>query len=676
MEVLSKIISFIMVVVLLCLHPLGYQLEHQHGVADAYAENETARFVDAIRSRGYIDVDMYEEFLNRLSVTGDSYEVEIEHAVPREGERLSTIEGLPGVMVASADLQTLPRGNDEGIAGTRTGTIDVNVGNSLENLEVRPSAYNIYNGSEPEYTVTARYVDGSSRVITTGYSKAGWTSGPGIKTVTFTYTENDITVSANVTIMVKPNITGIIVTPINQTIVRYTDPVFSVRANYEDGSSKDVTGASISDFDSSIMGSQDITVFYTENYLTCSAVVQVTVTPMLRLCPVCGNEYFLDNEDFDTGCPACKTIVSYIQISPESITVNRFEPLNITVTATFLDGHTEIVMGWGSNYDPTRTGMQLVMVSFRGKFAYVSVMVVSANTCSICGADYSLNDDGSDSGCPYCKEALVSISASPSYQSVNQGDDINLTVRGIYQDGHSEELQGWHCSYYKNVPGEQLVTVYYGGLSCNITVEVISEFNITCSVCGEVYNLRENPWGCPVCYDTIVGIEASLQSGVTLVPYGEKLNLRVILTFRDGRKTMAFEGWNDDFDPYTLGSQIVTVSISDRFGNLVSCVLDLEVSDRLIKIACENGHIYFSENPLSGCPYCAVGGDARTEPYYRISYTDEILDSLYSKGIYRFNSGDYITVKVVIRIQGGAFSINLLHGMKERNPVTYGGEVA
>ena len=1081
MEVLSKIISFIMVVVFLCLHPLGYQLGHRDSVASAYAENETTRFVDTIRSQGYLDVGMYEEFLNRLSVTGELYDIEIEHAVPKEGEWLSALKDLPGILVASADLQSLPaeihdgivtsfaththtvacydgvlhvcdgvhcdlgltavatapgglyyttnglnwtkaitcsprevaygnglfvavgtnatwtssdgiawtknnvllnfkwikygsgafvavttdqwgnyvyqskdgvswnklggltvsidsfaytkgyfyfgynngyctvykygdifvfnnsayvettytqaadyatcyhrgmssenmlfysgnssvlwsrersgtyynyqcymKGNGEyiffapaqyayrgtyrsstlpsfgakisdftlsnnelgiyfgnkylitgynyggsaepvaavsvdginwttasiperltGLAcnieggtgvmpgtctnvgkyldasgtevqpicdkvvtsiaathpeqavregehiittaiatyldghtgivnctsdfnpnvitrqtvtltyfglvgnakttGTRTCTIEVNVGSMPEALEVRASAYLVYHGSEPTYTVTVKYAGGSTKVITTGYRKTGCTPGPGTKTVTFSYTENDITVSASVTIIVKPNLSGITVMPSSQSVERYTDPVFTVRADYEDGSFRDVIGASISGFDNSLIGLQEVTVSYTENGITCTTVTQITVTPMIRVCSVCGNTYFLNEEDFDAGCPSCKTIVSYIQISPEFITVNRYEPLNIKVTATFQDGHTETVMGWSSNYDPTRTGMQLVMVSFRGKYAFISVMVVSVSTCSICGADYSLNEDGSDPGCPYCKEALVSISASPSYQAVNQGEDISLTVMGIYRDGHKEVVQGWHCSYDKNIPGEQLVTVYYGDLSCTVTVEVISEFHITCSVCGEVYNLREYPWGCPVCSDTIIEIDASLQSGGTLVPYGEKLDLRVILTYRDGQKAIAFEGWSDTFDPYTMGTQTVTVSISDRFGNTVSCVLDVEVTDRLIKMVCENGHVYYTEDPLTGCPYCTAGSERMTDNYYSVTYVDDILDNLYTNGIYRFKSGDYVTVKVTRRIQGNGFTINIFHGKKEDAPVTYGGEVA
>ncbi len=836
MEVLSKVISFLLVVILLFLLPVDYLLGHRYIVSDGYTKNETARFVDTVRSQGYLDVGMYEEFLKKLSVTGDLYEIEIEHAVPKEGERLSAFDGLPGVMVASAELQSLPLGTEEGIITTfaahnhiddcyeghnhtvsgctdgyichdgsltlvtrslvhdkeynfncttcgktiiafRVDYFDTNdnyfictmrwsasqndyvltksnyfidsdagadIGypaarNLIGYASILPRDANTLYRNYPEINFTAKnsypdttwvsivpppkcqlpndpnpicdrvitsitatnpsqtisigqeiittaiatYLDGHSGIVNCSSNFNPGISGNQIITLTYSglvgnaKTIGTRTCLLSVTMGGNSPLSYISVEPTMQTIERYTLPSFEVTAFYEDGSFKKITGANISGFDSSRIGVQDVTVSYTENNIIRSTLIQITVTPMKRLCPVCGNEYFLNEEDFDPGCPSCKTIVSYIQVSPEYITINQYEPLNIIVTATFLDGHTETVMGWNSNCDPNRTGMQLVRVSFRGKFTYVSVMVVSVNTCSICGVDYSLNEDGSDPGCPYCKEALVSISAEPTYQLVNQGDDITLTVLGLYRDGHTEEIQGWHYSYDKNIPGEQLVTVYYNDLSCKITVEVMSELDMTCSVCGEVYNLREHPWGCPVCYDTIIGIEASLQSGGTLVPYGEKLDLRVILIYRDGRKTLAFEGWQDDFDPYTMGKQTVTVSISDRFGNQISCMLEVEVTDRLIKMVCENGHEYYSEDSLAGCPYCATGSDSKTEEYYKISFTDEILDTLYTDGIYRFNSGDYITVKVIIRTRRAVLSNNLLHGMKEeRKPVIYGGEVA
>ena len=942
MEVLSKIISFLMTVVLLFLLPLDYLLGHQKSVIDGYVKNELSKFVDDIRTEGCLKVEQYEEFVNRISDSGMYYAIELEHAIPREGNNLSAMEDLPGAMLASTYVDSLPYYHEEyaeissyaahahteecysghrhttecymnsninvnvtisssnyswGISssvsknysfrynstdvfwlsytdtysgigdgsyrtvnesdnisiinssgtylvvkayltstvptdgysaitchdffganpytlyikrnpeydilynkfiewraynssrlafegtqysvglmnyhiqdyfgypvglvgstpqcgivqdtvsvcnqvvtsitatsptqsvemgegiittatatyldghtgtvsctsnfnpnvagtqivtltysglvgnaktiGTRTCTTNVTVrgGTIPASLTVTPSSYTVYHGQEPTYYVKVTYVGGSIKVLSSGYTITGWSPGPGTKILTFTYTESNVTVTAGVTIVVKPNITSITVTSSNQTVERYTEPVFTVRASYEDGSNKEVAGASITGFDKTKIGEQTVTATYTENMISFSSTVTVTVTPMRRVCSVCNQSYFLSNEDFDTGCPVCKTIVSYLQVSPGSVTVNRGDSLNVTVTATFLDGHTEVVMGWVSNFDPYRSGLQLVMVTFQGKFAYVSVMVVSVKTCTICGETYSLNEDGSDPGCPSCKTALVSISATPEYQSVNQGEDITLAVTGTFRDGHTEELQDWYSNYNRERAGEQLVTVYYDHFSCNVTVEVFSALNITCPVCSTVYHLREHPWGCPVCADTLTGIEATLQNGGFLVPYGEKLDLRVVLIYRDGHRAIAFEGWTDTFDPYTLGNQTISVSYTDRFGNTVSTTLRVEVTDKLIKRVCENGHVYYTEDPQAECPYCA-SGIILQEQYYSISFTEEILEKLYRDGVYRMDSGDYITVKVIMKTQGSIYSFSLFHKKKDSLPITYGGEVA
>ena len=561
--------------------------------------------------------------------------------------------------------------------GTKTCvmTVTVRENNIPSYLTIIPSTYTVYNGSEPSYIVKLVYKNGISKAIT-GYTKSGWTSSSGTKTVTFTYTEKGITVSKSVTIIVKPNLSDITVTPASQVVERYTEPVFKVCAFYEDGSFKYVAGTSITRYNKNTIGVQNVTVSYTENGVTQSTVVQVEVTPMRRVCPVCGNSYYLDIEDFDPGCPCCKTKVSYIQVSPNQVTTSQNGSLNINVTATYLDGHTEDVVGWSSNFDSSKIGLQLVKVTFRDKFAYVSVMVTAVKTCDLCGADYSLEDNGIDPGCPFCKETLILINASPSYQSVNQGDEIELTVRGVFKDGHTEVIKGWHSDYDKNTPGEQQVTVYYRDKSCTVTVEVVSELQISCSVCGTVYNLREHPWGCPVCKDTLTGIEASLQNGGNLIPYGSELDLIVVLTFRDGHRGIALEGWEDNFDPYMMGDQKVTVSSTDRFGNTVSCMLELEVTDRLVKIVCENGHVYYTDDPSSECPYCASNQGEKAGDYYIMSFTEEILEKLYTVGIYYMNAGDYVSVKVTMKTQGSIYSFNLFHRKKEELPLTYGGEVA
>ena len=110
MEVLSKVMSFIMVVVLLFLLPIDYLLEHQGVISGGHVENELTRFVEVVREEGCLEVEMYENFINRLSLTGMNFDIEIEHAVPKEGSKISAVEDLPGVLLASAEIHSLPYG--------------------------------------------------------------------------------------------------------------------------------------------------------------------------------------------------------------------------------------------------------------------------------------------------------------------------------------------------------------------------------------------------------------------------------------------------------------------------------------------------------------------------------------------------------------------------------------
>jgi len=560
--------------------------------------------------------------------------------------------------------------------GTRSCTVSATVkeNNIPSYLTVTPFSYSVYHGSEPSYLVTVTYENGSVKTITNGYTKTGWSSGYGTKNVTFSYSENGRTVTKTVTITVKANVSVITAEPTSQTIERYKSPVFTVTAQYEDGTKYTVYDYTISGFDNTVIGNQSVTLRYTENSIVKSCSATVTVTPLKGICSVCGNVYYFDANDFDQGCPVCKSTVSYIQVSPSYVTVTRGGTLDITVTAVYLDGHTETVTGWNSNLDTNRLGSQLVMVTYMGKYAYVAVTVVDKKVCGNCGSIYLLNEDGTDPCCPNCKESLISISATPTTQTVDQGEDISLTVTAAYHNGNSEVVTGWGTSYNANATGEQNVTVYYKNKLCSVKVTVISEEEVQCAICGTYYNNRENPFGCPVCAATLTGIEASLIGGGTKTGYGKTLELAVILTYRDGDKVLVYSGYQDNFDPNVLGEQTVTVSATDRYGNTVSCVITVIVADLSEQATCENGHLYYSSE--GECPYCAALNNGAISLYSECHYTDEILDDLYSDGRYYFSAGDYVTIKVTMKTKRTIYPVGLFRKSEGITPITYGGEVA
>lgn len=543
-------------------------------------------------------------------------------------------------------------------------------------LGVVPSSNSVYNGNAPTYTVTVYYSDSTATVITSGYSASGWSSGAGTKTVSFSYTEKGRMVTTSIVINVKPNLSALSVSPASQTIERYKTPIFFAIASYEDGSTTTATSYDIAGFNNTIIGKQDVTLSVEENGITKSYPVVVEVTPMRRNCTECHTTYYLDGNDFDQGCPVCKGKVASITVSPAQVQVPKNSALPITVTATFNDGHTKNVDGWTSDFNATAVGMRVVSIKYQDNVGTILVNVTETKICSICSVEYALNDYSTDPGCPTCSGYIIAVSASPVMQTVTQGGSLSLTVTALYRDGHSDVITGWTSDFNSDISGPQHVTVYYASRTFVVNVTVKSVYDVTCSICGEIYNSFENPWGCPICSRTVVGIDAALKNNGTRTPYGEPLSLRVILTYRDGHRAMVYGGWVDDFQPTLLGIQTVSISYTDSGGDEVSCYLSVQVVYRVNSVVCMYGHQYYPENEGAPCPYCDAWTMNEREALYFSVYTDEILDRLYKDGMYYFKPGDYVSFKVKINIQRSIYTFTLFGKRKEELLISCGGEIA
>lgn len=162
--------------------------------------------------------------------------------------------------------------------GRFTDGITVNVIPKLTGITVTPSSTVVYNGSEPTYTVVANYADGTKKSVSEGnYTKTGWFSGYGIKTVNFTYTESGKKVSKTVTITVKPNLTGLTVTASDTWVYYGTNISFVTKAEYEDGSTATVNSSNETQYSKTTVGEQNISYSYSENNITKRASENVTV---------------------------------------------------------------------------------------------------------------------------------------------------------------------------------------------------------------------------------------------------------------------------------------------------------------------------------------------------------------------------------------------------------------
>ena len=560
--------------------------------------------------------------------------------------------------------------------GTRTCVIKVTVreNNIPSYLTIKPSAYTVYNGSEPSYIVTLVYRNGVSKVIT-GYTKSGWTSGPGTKTVTFTYTENGITVSRSVDLVVKPNLLYIGATPYTQTVERYSViPPFTVTGFYEDGSNHTVNEYTVYGLNTSLIGLQPVTISYSENRIARNVSVSVNVIPIQKICKQCGARYSLDNNDIDNGCPICKSIIMWIEVEPVSIITEKGTPLNVIVTAYYKDGHSSKINGWTSNYDMNRIGMQLVTVEYGGFAAEVTVWVEEQKIiCPICGTHYP----NTEPRCPICSENVVSISADPGTITVIQNDNIILTVTAYFADGSRRIINDWSIDRTSAASGTYQATVSYRSASTTITLIIIPETATQCPICGIIYEPSEHSSGCPVCSRTITDIEAYLTSGSNRVQYGAVPSIAVIIIFKDTHREITTEGYLiENYNPTLLGTQVITIRYNEY-----STTIEIEVIDTLGSVTCPNGHVYYlnEDGTDPGCPYCSMGEALGTVYYYDINYIADILETVYSNGIYYFDEGNYITlivskknISIFSNIQNTFFKTSMLGRVKK---YTYGGGV-
>lgn len=596
-----RLIAAFMAVILISVFPLKYLAQSADKIADELADERTKRFTDDIRRKGYLDRQMYEEFIGYLDVTGERYSVDIQDIRPVRGEDVSCD--------------------------------DVNSGKVF----FKKLSYGIKRSSVSHVSTDKRHMRKSclEHVYNNGYRKMPLT-------LTLSYNENpENEFSAD-----NENIlTSLTVSPDSQEIQKYTLPLFTVKANYSDGSHKllDSSEYIVSDFDAARTGIQYVTVSYTENDITASAVVNVTVTPVQRECLYCHNTYELNDDDTDPGCPYCKNIITGIEVTPDYLEITQGEALPINVVAVYDNGLKENVSGWTSSYNPEKTGLQTVTVEYGGYAQDITVWVkAKLIVCAACGTEYPASYDS----CPACAARVVSIKADPEEITFMQYDSILLEVTAYFANGDSKIVEDWKIDRDTSVPGTYTATVSYGDVSTTVKLNVLTASSAECPVCGLVYDISESPAGCPVCAKELVGIEAYFEGGSNLVQLGTEPAIGVILVFRDDHREFASEGYRlEGFNPYKPGIQTVKVIYKDFVTEIVT-----EVVNALEAVTCPEGHVYYknADGTDPGCPYCETDdSETGTIIYFDITYTSEILSTIYSKDKYCFRKGNYVSVIVV-----------------------------
>lgn len=75
----GKVFALILAVLLLFMWPISSSLEKQDDVSLIVVLNSVAKFVDSVRDKGYITPIMYNELVNQMGLTGNTYDIQMEH---------------------------------------------------------------------------------------------------------------------------------------------------------------------------------------------------------------------------------------------------------------------------------------------------------------------------------------------------------------------------------------------------------------------------------------------------------------------------------------------------------------------------------------------------------------------------------------------------------------------
>ncbi|WP_455717365.1 hypothetical protein [Anaerosporobacter sp.] len=79
MNAFSKIVGILIAVVLMFLCPIQYTAQKQDILMQQYVTTETSYFIDSVRNLGYVTKQMYEEYMRKIDLGNNLYDVELTH---------------------------------------------------------------------------------------------------------------------------------------------------------------------------------------------------------------------------------------------------------------------------------------------------------------------------------------------------------------------------------------------------------------------------------------------------------------------------------------------------------------------------------------------------------------------------------------------------------------------
>ncbi|PWK05007.1 hypothetical protein [Tumebacillus permanentifrigoris] len=79
MNTIAKAFALILAILLLYIYPMSEGFERQDDISYMVALKSVTSFTDAVRNKGYITPQMYNDFFDELQKTGNTFEVQMMH---------------------------------------------------------------------------------------------------------------------------------------------------------------------------------------------------------------------------------------------------------------------------------------------------------------------------------------------------------------------------------------------------------------------------------------------------------------------------------------------------------------------------------------------------------------------------------------------------------------------
>ena len=285
-----------------------------------------------------------------------------------------------------------------------------------------------------------------------------------------------------------------------------------------------------------------------------------------------------------------------LKITPETQNVVKYQAPRFLTVVLYEDGSSTTV----EEYELTgirtdQVGVQSGTVSYTEnghtieQGVKVNVLPLSA-TCAY-GHTYDRDSDDVSWGCPICRDTLIGLEAAPLTIYGKPGDKLALTVIAVYQDGHTQILDDYECSYDPTRIGEQTVTIRWREKETSVTA--ILEETRLCPECGREIGAAE---ACPYCAQIPIQITAEPPRQTIL--WGEEPEFKVFAEYQDGHKERIYQ-FSHSFREGTAGTQEVTIYYS---GMMAKIWVTVKPSD--IVICPECGEEYSRLENREGCPWC------------------------------------------------------------------------